>query len=263
MADNQPIFCVDSDGCAMDTMTYKHEHYFGPLAADIFNIKDRDHFLMRWNDINLYSRTRGVNRYTGLVMTLEEFVDEERIASLKKWEANTNELSNQSLEREIAKSDAESLRLALKWSERVNENIANDKGSTRPFDHVKDTLEKMHQLGKVYVVSSANRDAVEDEWTAYQLTNYVDDMYCQDRGKKATVIANLIRSGADPKQIIMVGDSPGDLNAAHDNGCWFYPILVNHESESWYQLQSEDLERMANQTYDDVDRVQKFWDNLT
>ena len=38
------VFCVDSDGCAMDTMTYKHELFFGPLAADVFGVKDDQTF---------------------------------------------------------------------------------------------------------------------------------------------------------------------------------------------------------------------------
>ncbi|HAP8589974.1 TPA: HAD family hydrolase, partial [Enterococcus faecium] len=27
---NNWIFCIDSDGCVMDTMTYKHNLFFGP-----------------------------------------------------------------------------------------------------------------------------------------------------------------------------------------------------------------------------------------
>lgn len=29
-------FCIDSDGCAMDTMTYKHQLFFGPIALQIY-----------------------------------------------------------------------------------------------------------------------------------------------------------------------------------------------------------------------------------
>lgn len=67
----QFVFCVDSDGCAMDTMTYKHQLFFGPLAADYFAVADQASFLKEWDRINLYSRTRGVNRFVGLVMGLE------------------------------------------------------------------------------------------------------------------------------------------------------------------------------------------------
>ena len=31
----------------------------------------------------------------------------------------------------------------------------------------------------------------------------------------------------------MIGDAPGDCDAAEKNGVHYYPILVNHEKESW------------------------------
>ena len=34
----------------------------------------------------------------------------------------------------------------------------------------------------------------------------------------------------------MVGDAPGDMDAAESNGVQFYPILVNHEEESWSRI---------------------------
>lgn len=45
------LFCVDSDGCVMDTMTYKHQQFFGPLAAKIFEIpkQETQRFLKRMN----------------------------------------------------------------------------------------------------------------------------------------------------------------------------------------------------------------------
>lgn len=38
------IFCVDSDGCAMDTMTYKHELFFGPIASEKYQVEDKETF---------------------------------------------------------------------------------------------------------------------------------------------------------------------------------------------------------------------------
>lgn len=32
------IVCIDSDGCAMDTMNIKHEECFGPSAVKVFDI---------------------------------------------------------------------------------------------------------------------------------------------------------------------------------------------------------------------------------
>lgn len=102
------VFCVDSDGCAMDTMTYKHQLFFGPIAAEVFGVTNREVFLKEWDHVNLYSRTRGVNRFVGLVMRLD-YAGLKGIDRLKDWVANTKSLSNASLEAELAKEASDDL----------------------------------------------------------------------------------------------------------------------------------------------------------
>ena len=48
-----------------------------------------------------------------------------------------------------------------------------------------------------------------------------------------TCIAEMLKFGYDVNKVVMVGDAPGDCDAAEKNGVWYYPILVNHEKESW------------------------------
>lgn len=261
---SEVIFCVDSDGCVMDTMTFKHERFFGPYAADVYEVEDRDVFLKNWNDINLYTRTRGVNRFVGLVMGLES-VGYKGIDNLTKWVKETESLSNDALMAEIEKNGAEDLKKALDWSIRVNTSIANNEEDDEYFEGAKEGLEKLAADGKVYVVSSANREAVEDEWQRHGLLEYVDDLYCQDRGKKEDVIAGFIAEGVAPHQIMMIGDSPGDLEAAEHNGTWFYPIIVGHEKESWNQLHDVEADRFKEGKFTQVlqdEYNNKFWANL-
>ena len=49
------VVCIDSDGCAMDTMDIKHIRFFGPLAAKYFEIKNQEVYLEEWNRVNLFS----------------------------------------------------------------------------------------------------------------------------------------------------------------------------------------------------------------
>lgn len=260
------IFAVDSDGCAMDTMTYKHELFFGPLAADKFGVEDKETFQKNWEDINLYTRTRGVNRFEGLVLGLQSVnYDGMNVDKLYRWVEETDSLSNDSLEAEIEKYDSEDLKLALEWSIAVNEGVAEAEGHDFPFEGAIEGLEKATGLGKVYVVSSANREAVEDEWTRHGLMDHVDDLYCQDRGKKADVLAGFIADGTDPHRIIMIGDSPGDLEAAEQNGTWFFPIIVGDEKASWEDFYDNVSEKFVagDFTQEDHDRyVETFWSNL-
>ncbi|HIT42090.1 MAG TPA: HAD family hydrolase, partial [Candidatus Caccovicinus merdipullorum] len=48
---------------------------------------------------------------------------------------------------------------------------------------------------------------------------------------------------------LMVGDSPGDCQAALDNGIFYYPILAGQESASWEQLVKEAFPRLKDGTY--------------
>lgn len=259
------LFCVDSDGAAMDTMTYKHELFFGPLAAEKFEVEN-DSFQKNWEEINLYSRTRGVNRFVGLVMTLESVnYDVMNIDNLKHWVNEASSLSNDSLEAEIEKKGTEDLKRALSWSIAVNKNITEAEGHDAPFESVLEGLKKLSDLGKVYVVSSANREAVEDEWERHGLMEYVEDLYCQDRGQKADVIAGFVKNGASPHNIMMVGDSPGDLKAAELNNAWFFPILVGNEKESWEDLHNKAAKKVADGEFTQEDHnyyKEKFWNNL-
>ena len=67
------LICVDSDGCAMDTMDIKHFRCFGPCLVEEWNLKDWETpILARWNEMNLYTMTRGINRFKGLVKMLRE-----------------------------------------------------------------------------------------------------------------------------------------------------------------------------------------------
>ena len=85
------------------------------------------------------------------------------------------------------------------------------------------------------MVSSANRDAVEEEWGKFGLLDHTDIVLAQDVGSKAACIAEMMKFGYDPQKVLMVGDAPGDSDAAKKNDVFYYPILVNHEKESWQE----------------------------
>lgn len=260
------VFCVDSDGTVMDTMTYKHELFFGPIAADQFEIKDKKIFQKNWEDINLYSKTRGINRFTGLVKTLESVnYDGMNIKNLKKWVYESSSLSNESLEKEIENKDSKDLKYALVWSNLVNEKLSKAEGHDEPFEGALVSLNKMANLGKVHIVSSANRQAIEEEWTRHGLIEYVNDLYCQESGQKKDVINRLIKEGTDPANILMIGDASGDIEAAKENNTWFYPILVGKEKESWENLYNNVLDKLISGNFtkkEEQEYEKSFWLNL-
>ncbi|MDE7046296.1 MAG: HAD family hydrolase, partial [Acetatifactor sp.] len=140
------LVCVDSDGCAMDTMDIKHIRCFGPCMVAEWGLEEwKDEILSRWNDINLYTMTRGINRYKGLSIALTEINEKytalEDLDTLTRWVDESPELSNGALEKAIAANDSISLKKALSWSKAVNASINQlpDKEKL-PFEGVRQAL---------------------------------------------------------------------------------------------------------------------------
>ncbi len=236
------LICVDSDGCVMDTMNCKHFHCFGPCMVDEWRLNEwLDEILDRWNEINLFSMTRGINRFKGLAMALGEINAHYRpvpgIEALQHWANTAPALSNDGLAKaiETAEGDAKMIfEKALKWSKAVNAAIVElDEALKVPYDGALEGLMAAHAFADVAMVSSANRDAVEEEWGKFGLLAHTDIVLAQDIGSKAACIAEMLKFGYDKDKVLMIGDAPGDSDAAEKNGVCYYPILVNHEKESW------------------------------
>ncbi|MCQ2770216.1 MAG: HAD family hydrolase [Clostridia bacterium] len=263
------LICVDSDGCAMDTMDIKHIRCFGPCMVDEWSLGAwKDEILKRWNDINLYTMTRGINRFKGLAMALNEidkkYTKIDGVLDLVNWADNANELSNRSVEEEYNKTGIEVFKKALSWSKAVNESInALPQSEKLPFVGVKEGLKAAHSVANVAIVSSANKDAVEEEWKFYNLLDDVDVLLCQDAGSKAHCISELLKKGYDKDKVLMIGDAPGDRDAAKKNGVYYYPILVKHEKESWANAHIA-FEKLINGEYAEygIKKEQEFLDNL-
>lgn len=269
------LVCVDSDGCAMDTMNCKHIHCFGPCMVTEWGLEAwKDAILKRWNDINLLLMTRGINRFKGLAMALgeihQQYTPIEGIETLQDWAANAPALSNDAVE-QAAKdctdpAGKKCLEKALSWSKAVNVSIvALPEELKIPFPGAKDGLEAAHSFADVAVVSSANRDAVEEEWTNHKLLDHVDILLAQDCGSKAHCISEMLKFGYAPDHVLMVGDAPGDRDAAASNGVCYFPILVNQEGDSWAEMKQTALDKLRSGTYigtyQDA-KIQQFLQNL-
>lgn len=249
------LFCIDSDGCAMDTMDIKHIRCFGPCMVEEWGLDAwKDAILERWNEINLYTMTRGINRFKGLAKALKEvdasYCKIEGVDELVTWAEESPELSNGALVKVLEIQDSVVLRKALSWSKKVNEKINElpfeDK---KPFEGVKEALEYAHRFGDVAIVSSANRQAVVEEWELYGLLDHVDIILAQDVGSKAYCIQELLKKGYTTEHVLMVGDAPGDKDAAKKNDVYYYPILVRHEKESWDEFVKVAVEKLQTGNY--------------
>lgn len=268
------LVCVDSDGCAMDTMNCKHMHCFGPCMVTEWALEQwEEPILRRWNDINLFQMTRGINRFKGLAMILTEISKQYTpivgVEALQHWADTAPALSNDGLVIAIDAAEDEDAKLilqkALQWSLAVNESINRLPEELKvPFAGAAEGLAAASRIADVAIVSSANRDAVEEEWEKYGLLDSTDILLTQDCGSKAHCIAEMLKFGYEKDHVLMVGDAPGDCDAAEKNGIWFYPILVNWEEESWTEFAQTALPLFANNAYGTCqeEKKQVFVENL-
>ena len=249
------IICIDSDGCAIDTMDIKHIKCFGPCMVTEWNLEEwREPILERWNEVNLYTLTRGINRFKGLAVALTEINDKyvkiEGLDEFVKWTEETKELSNEALEVKIQKTNNVCIKKALEWSKSVNESIdllSDDEKC--PFEGVKEAIIEAKKKADIAIVSSANEKAVLDEWSKHGLLEHVDIVLTQNIGSKAYCISKLIEKGYSKNNALMVGDALGDLKAAESNEVSFYPIMVKKEKESWSRFTKEALEKFIGNSY--------------
>ena len=267
------LVCVDSDGCVMDTMNCKHFHCFGPCMVTEWGLEAwKAEILDRWNVINLFSMTRGINRFKGLAMALgeihEKYTPIAGIEALQHWADTAPALSNDAVAKaaEEAEGDAKLvLSKALFWSKAVNASIVNLPEELKvPYEGAKEGLAAAHTFADVAMVSSANRDAVEEEWGKFGLLQHTDIVLAQDIGSKAACIAEMLKFGYDLDKVVMVGDAPGDCDAAEKNGVHYYPILVNHEKASWDEAIAVAYGKLQSGCYAEygAQKKQEFLQNL-
>jgi len=266
------LVCVDSDGCAMDTMDIKHIRCFGPCMVTQWGLEAwQEPILKSWNDVNLYTMTRGINRFKGLATALREVNEKycpiEGVDALCYWADHSDELSNNALIRAIdAQPDCTILQKALSWSNAVNDAIrALPESQIKPFEKVKEALAFAHARADVAIVSSANLNAVLEEWEKHGLLEHTDIVLAQNAGSKAFCIGELLKKGYSPDHVLMCGDAPGDHKAATTNGVYYYPILVRNEKQSWEEFMAEGLDRLLSGSYGgeyQQKKVSQFLKNL-
>ena len=265
------LICIDSDGCAMDTMDIKHIRCFGPCMIEVWGLQKWEKtILKRWNEINLYTITRGINRFKGLAMALSEINEQyqciQGINELIYWSENADELSNEALKEILEKSPEKQIfKLALEWSESVNQSIKElPESEIKPFPLVKEALKIAHQKADVAIVSSANPAAVLGEWEKHGLLEHTDVVLTQNIGSKAFCISELLKKGYNNKNVLMCGDAPGDLKAAESNNVYYFPILVKKESESWQDFINQGFQLFLDNNFDEYESTKKreFYKNL-
>jgi len=241
---NDTLVGVDSDGCVFDTMNLKQKQHFHPLIIRFWGLEKCERELRACAEfVNLYSKTRGSNRFPALLRVFELFADypgvKESGVPLPKTEAlrayvNSGlPLGNPSLKAEVERTKDPELAHILDWSLAINADIDAHMRPAPPFAWAKEALKAIRDNSDAIVVSQTPEEALVKEWNLHRLNGYVDFIAGQEIGTKAEHIRLATAGKYAPDRVLLIGDAQGDLAAAKATGVCFYPINPGHEEASW------------------------------
>jgi phosphoglycolate phosphatase-like HAD superfamily hydrolase len=260
---------IDSDGCAFDTMELKHKECFVPATIKYWNLQPVSKYAREtFEFVNLYSKTRGINRFPALVETLRLLFERPEVqarglgkpdlTALTNWINRETKLGNPALIKEEQREHDPLIKQTLEWSLAINAAVDTIVGEgVPPFPFVKEALQKMQTHADVIVVSATPQDALEREWRNQNIDQYVANIYGQETGTKKEALEKAIKTGNFGKnKVLMIGDAPGDLKAAQAVDALFFPINPGAEDESWKQLYSEGIDKFFNNNFAGIYQTQ-------
>lgn len=247
------LVCIDSDGCAFDTMELKHKECFCPATVHAWGLQPISKYVREaWEYGNLYSKHRGRSRFHEILLTFDLLAERKEIraygftlpdvAPLREWVENAPLLNNEELARH---AENPVLRRTLSWSLEINERVAEMVHGVPPFPGVRESLAKLASQADIAIVSATPREALAREWREHDLMRFVRKLCAQEDGTKTQCIHALAQHYS-PEDILMIGDAPGDMQAAQANGILFYPILPGRELDSWREFAEEGAGRFLS-----------------
>jgi phosphoglycolate phosphatase-like HAD superfamily hydrolase len=257
---------IDSDGCVFDTMGIKQRECFCPWTVACFGLQPVAEAARECRIFaDLFSKGRGENRHKTLKRILSELLpkhpqvlqrgfDVPQLPSYFAWVDDPKSvLSNDGLERAIAETKdplvKKELGLALTWSRKVNQAIADIVKGMPPFPFVKESLVKIGPLADVIVVSATPAEALIREWREHDIAQYVAVIAGQEMGTKAQQLEYATKDKYEKEHVLMVGDAPGDLRAARENNVLFFPVMPGKETQSWKRFHDEAFDRFIKGKY--------------
>ena len=251
---------IDSDGCAFDTMEIKQKECFCPMFIKHFGMQKVSKYAREtWEFVNLYSKTRGVNRFKALIRAMDLLKDRKEVqarnavipdlTAVSEWIKKESKLGNPALEKYAAEVNDPIINMTLAWSKEVNKVIADIVYDIPPFPFVKESLIKMNEKADAMVVSQTPVEALTREWEEHKIEGYVRLIAGQEFGTKTEHLKYAAKGKYPDDKILMIGDAPGDFEAAKSNGVLYFPINPGHEEASWERFYTEALDKFFAGTY--------------
>jgi hypothetical protein len=252
---------VDSDGCAFDAMDIKHQECFTPAYIKYWDLQPISS-LARETAIfvNLRSTTRGLNRWIALKQVLDLLRDRVEVAErgfvvpegteIQRFLESPYPLSDSGIAAFAKEHPSDEIDRAIRWGNGVNAAIADMVHGCGPFPGVREAFQAMQSDVDCMTVSATPLDALIREWNEHGLAQYVKVIAGQEMGSKAEHVRYAAK-GKYPgdRHIMLIGDAPGDRDAAAQEGVLFYPINPGKEKESWIRFTDEALPKLLDGSF--------------
>jgi phosphoglycolate phosphatase-like HAD superfamily hydrolase len=249
---------IDSDGCVFDSMELKHKECFVPAFINHYELQGVSKYAREAAEfVNLYSKSRGANRFPALVEQLDWLSRRPEVKArgakvpkpkgLIDWMARESKLGNPALEKAVAETGDPDLKQAYAWSLAVNKAISDMVRCVPPFPYVRKCLERFAEQADMLVCSQTPNAALEAEWAEHDIAKFVRMICGQETGSKKESLALSKKYPAN--HTLMIGDAPGDYKAASANYCLFFPINPGKEEASWKRLYDEGIQKFFDGTF--------------
>jgi phosphoglycolate phosphatase-like HAD superfamily hydrolase len=257
----RPFFVgIDSDGCAFDSMEIKHKECFCPNTIKWWDLQSVSKYAREAAEfVNLYSKWRGINRWPALTMVFDLLQERAEVKArgariteakrVREFMASGKPLSDAGLKAYMAEHPDPELDKALGWSKAVNASVADMVHGVPPFPFMRESLQSLQSQADVVVVSATPTEALVREWEEHDIAKYVRVIAGQEMGSKKQHLAWAAKDKYPADHILMMGDAPGDMEAAKANGVLFFPINPGQEEKSWERFYQEGLARFTAGTY--------------
>jgi phosphoglycolate phosphatase-like HAD superfamily hydrolase len=157
--------------------------------------------------------------------------------------------SNDGLWAYMAEHPDPELDTAWAWTQGVNATVADMVHGVPPFPYLRESLAFLADKADMIVVSATPVEALAREWREHDIAQYVRVIAGQEMGKKALHLDLAAKGKYAPDRILMIGDAPGDMQAARTNNALFYPINPGHEEGSWQRFYEQAVHKFLAGEY--------------
>src|SRR5207247_5257591 len=225
---------IDSDGCIFDSMEIKHKECFAPMFIKHFELQAVSKYAREvWEFVNLYSKTRGANRFPALSTAIKllgarQQVQARRVkmpdlTALDEWIKRETKLGTATLSAEVTNGNR-GLEHVKRSSDAVNAQIADIVKGVPPFPRVRDCLAQISQNADAMCISQTPAEALKREWAEHGIDQYVKIIAGQEMGTKTEHIkfAAVAKYGA--KWILLIVDVHGVFNDGETVYCLIIPL---------------------------------------